>query len=170
MEVDLAIRQEVVESFEPASEEPSKRLAVFALAGLFAVFVASVLFKPSAGEYFTVCSFKNFTGLPCPGCGLTHAFCALGKGDIIDAFAFNLLGPPVFLVLALVWIRSACVLLNRSTLVQLFDRIAGRFNLVRAFAIAFAVYGSIRIIYLLAYHPPTFSESPLSKLISRLMH
>lgn len=170
MEIDSAITQQVFQKVEPAAGQPSKRLAVFGLVGLFAVFLASILFTPPAGEYFTVCGFKNFTGLPCPGCGLTHSFCALGKGEFIGAFGFNLLGPPLFFVLVLLWIRSACVLMNRSGVVQLMDRIAGRFNVVRTFAIGFAVYGVARIVYLVAYHPVTFHESALSQLIVRLIH
>jgi hypothetical protein len=170
MEIDAAITKQVIEKVElTALEQPSKKLAVFALVGLFAVFLASVLFRPPAGEYFTVCGFKNFTGLPCPGCGLTHSFCALGKGEIADAFGFNLLGPPLFLVLVLIWIRSACVLSNRIGAAQLLDRIAGRFNIAWTFAIAFAVYGIARIIYLLTYDQVAFGESPLARLISRIL-
>lgn len=170
MQIDTAISEQVSDRLVAGTSQPSKRLAVLTLAGLSAVFLVSALLKPSTGDYFTVCGFKNFTGLPCPGCGLTHSFCALGSGHIVDAFAFNLLGPPLFLVFVLVWIRSASVLLNRNNLAQRLDRMATRFNLVRALAIAFAVYGVVRIIYLMAYRPPTFSESPLSRLISRLIH
>lgn len=171
MEIDTAITHQVVQKSEVTFvARPSKKLALFGLVGLFAVFLASVLFRPPAGDYFTVCGFKNFTGLPCPGCGLTHSFCALGKGEVSDAFGFNVLGPPLFLVLILIWIRSACVLLNRTDAVQLLDRFGGRFNLVRAFAVAFAVYGIARILYLVAYSPGTLNDSPLSHLIARLIH
>jgi Protein of unknown function (DUF2752) len=169
MELDSAIRQRINTS-EPSTGEPSKRLAVFVLAGLSVVFLASVLFKPSAGDYFTVCGFKNLTGLPCPGCGLTHSFCALGKGDITAAFGFNLLGPALFLVLVLMWIRSASVLLNKSSVVQRLDGFAGRSNFVKAFAIAFVVYGIVRILYLIVYGPINFHDSALSQLITRLSH
>lgn len=170
MDSDLAISTQPGEGIEAAITRPSKRLAILTLAGLSAVFLVSLLLKPSTGDYFTVCGFKNFTGLPCPGCGLTHSFCALGNGHIVQAFAFNLLGPPVFLVFVLGWVRSACVLMNRGNVVQLFDRMARRFNLVRTFAIAFAVYGVVRIIYLVAYRPLSFHDSPLSQLIARLIH
>ena len=171
MEIDTAITDQVIERVEPALVGRStKRLAVIGVVGLFAVFVASMLFRPPAGDYFTVCGFKNFTGLPCPGCGLTHSFCALGRGDVADAFGFNVLGPPLFLSLVLIWIRSVCVLLNRTDAVQLLDRIAGRFNVVRAFAIAFVVYGVARILYVIAFSPGTFNNSPLSHLIARLTH
>ncbi len=171
MEIDAAITQPVIEKVEStAVEQPSKKLAMFGLVGLLAVFLASVLFRPPAGEYFTVCGFKNFTGLPCPGCGLTHSFCALGKGEVTDALGFNLLGPPLFLVLVLIWIRSACVLTNRVGAVQLLDRTAGRFYVAWTFAIGFAIYGIARIVYLVVYHPVSFHDSPLSQLIARLIH
>jgi hypothetical protein len=170
MEVDSAIGQQSSEGIELSVPQPSKSLAVFGVAGLFAVFLVSVLFTPSTGDYFTVCGFKNFTGLPCPGCGLTHSFCALSKGHITDAFGFNLLGPPLFLVLFFLWVRSACVLLNKGSVVNALARMPGRFNLVKAFAIAFAVYGIARIAYLLVYQPIGFNESPLSRLIARLIH
>ena len=170
MQVDSAISEQFSDRLAAETSHPSKRLAMLTLVGLSAVFILSVLLKPFSGDYFTVCGFKNFTGLPCPGCGLTHSFCALGSGHILDAFAFNLLGPLLFLVFVLVWIRSASVLLNRSNVAQGLDRMARRFNLVRAFAIAFAVYGVVRIIYLVVYGPLQFHDSPLSQLIARLIH
>src|SRR5262245_57656798 len=99
---------------------PSKRLAGLLLLGLTAVFVTSVLLRPPAGDYFTICAFKNFTGLPCPGCGLTHSFCALGKGDVVGAFVFNALGPPLFIAFLFIWVRSAFVLLNIPAAVNFF--------------------------------------------------
>lgn len=159
-----------VPEIEASSLEPSRKLALFVLVGLSAVLIVSVLLKPSTGEYFTVCGFKNFTGLPCPGCGLTHSFCALAKGSIGEAFEFNLLGPLLYAVLVLVWVRSGCVLFNREKAVRVFDRIAERFNVVRAFAYAFVVYGTARIVYLLAFQPSAYQDSPLSRLIARLIH
>lgn len=150
-------------------EKPSRSLALFAFVGLFAVLLASVLLKPSAGEYFTICGFKNFTGLPCPGCGLTHSFCALAKGDVPGAFGYNLVGPPLFVAFLFLWVRSAFVLSKRVTAVERFDRFVSRFNLVRLFAYAFAVYGAARIIYLLAFDPVAFGESPLARLFSRIL-
>lgn len=146
----------------------SKKLAVFALAGLSALFLVSAFFKPSTGEYFTICGFKNLTGLPCPGCGLTHSFCALTQGDIGGAFGFNLLGPLLYLALIILWIRSICVLLDRTELVRRYDEFAARFSLVRMYAIAFAVYGIVRIVYLLMFDP--LPQSPLSRFVASLMH
>ena len=170
MEVDTAIGNEKIAANSSLLEEqPSMKLALFSFAGLFAVFLTSVLLRPSATNYFTLCGFKNLTGLPCPGCGLTHSFCALAKGDIVDAFGFNLLGPLLFLALMVLWVRSSFVLLNIMNPVRVVDRIFGRLNIVRAFFVGFAVYGIVRIVYLLAYDPASFRGSPLSHFIARLI-
>jgi hypothetical protein len=38
---------------------------------------------------FAVCPFRLITGIPCPGCGMTHAFLSIIKGNIWDAACFN---------------------------------------------------------------------------------
>src|SRR5262249_16083667 len=168
MEISSTIRPQIIDGFEP--EHPSKKLAVLTLIGLSTVFLASVFLTPPTGEYFTICGFKNFTGLPCPGCGLTHSFCALAKGNVVDALTYNLLGPALFLVFAVLWIRSVFVFSNRTSAAQWFDSLALRQRFVRWIVIAFGVYGLVRIAYLLVYHPASFNESPLSRLIARLIH
>jgi len=49
------------------------------------------------------CPFRRVTDLPCPGCGLTHAFLSLGNGDLSGAFRYNALGPFLF-ALGLLWL------------------------------------------------------------------
>jgi hypothetical protein len=44
------------------------------------------------------CPFEAFTGLPCPGCGMTRAFGALAGGNVMTALSHN---PFVFLFLFL---------------------------------------------------------------------
>ena len=170
----LPVEQKIERDERAEASRQSKMLAGFALFMLTGVFLVSLMLSLpyySLGEtYFTICGFKNFTGLPCPGCGLTHSFCALGKGDIPGAFGFNLLGPPLFITFVLVWIRSACVLLNKSRPVLMFDRIADRFRLVRTFLIAFAVFGVARIIYVLIYYPQLAHDSPMAKLVGKLFN
>jgi preprotein translocase subunit SecG len=38
------------------------------------------------------CTFKNLTGLPCPGCGLTRSLVAAAHGDLRDSFHHHRLG------------------------------------------------------------------------------
>jgi len=165
---------QITESFahpEKTSQalRPSRLLAVYALAMLTGVFVVSVWLNPPGGDYFTICGFKNLTGLPCPGCGLTHSFCAIGKGHLLSAFSFNLLGPALFLIFTLVWFRSVCVLLNKTGVVEKFDQWMERVRLVRRMTFAFLVFGAGRIVYLLVFHPEAWHASPLMKWIARVM-
>jgi hypothetical protein len=160
--------QKAIEPEAAPDDEPSRKLAWLAFVMLAAVFVISVIHHPAGGEYFTICGFKNATGLPCPGCGLTHSFCALGKGHLLSSLEWNLLGPPLFLLFALVWIRAVCVLLNRQRFPRAFDAFAERVRLVRWTAIVFAIYGVARIIYILIADPGSIQHTALSELWARL--
>ncbi|HLG13537.1 MAG TPA: DUF2752 domain-containing protein [Blastocatellia bacterium] len=145
-----------------------KRLALFGALGLGAMFLLSAIFHAPEGQYFTICGFKNLTNLPCPGCGLTHSFCAVGKGDIAGGFGYNLLGPPLFLLAVAVWLRSLLVLVGRTRYVASFDHLSSRVKLIRNIVILFGVYGAARIAYLLVFEPSVASNSPLAKLIAQL--
>jgi hypothetical protein len=46
----------------------------------------------------SVCLFKRITGLPCCGCGMTHAFCAMAHGQFEDAANFNLAAVPLAMI------------------------------------------------------------------------
>jgi hypothetical protein len=163
----------IAQAENPGIDEPSRKLAALTLVCLSLVFLASVVFEPRVAgpfdDYFTVCGFKNITGLPCPGCGLTHSFCALGKGNLLDAFAFNAVGPLLFLALALAWLRAALILANKTEPVAVFDRLTTRFKLIRNFAIMFGVFGVARILYLVfVVRPESLGHSPLMRLVARL--
>jgi hypothetical protein len=151
-----------------------RRFAAILLAGLTAVFISSVLFNPSEvqpdGQYFTICVFKRLTGMPCPGCGLTHSFCALGHGDLKAGFAFNLLGPPLFVCAALLWLRSAFFIFGWDGPVGVLDRLGAWFKPVKMFLLAFLVFGVARIFYLLIDNPSLLTESSLFKLMAGFLN
>ncbi len=144
-----------------------RRVAIVLLVGLSLVYIISLIYRPADGEYFTLCGFKNFTGLPCPGCGLTHSFCAIGKGELGAAFAYNLIGPPLFAFSLLLYLSSLCVVLKWWGPALAFERVVTRVRAVRLFAIAFAIFGLARIFYLVLYNPASFHNSPLSHLLAR---
>ena len=45
----------------------------------------------------SICLFHNFTGLPCPGCGLTRSWVAMAHGHAGEALVWHPLGPMLFL-------------------------------------------------------------------------
>jgi len=172
--VDM-LRQGVDLALSPENQEggselgPSRRTAGLLLVALSVVFAISLSYSPADTGYISICIFKNLTGLPCPGCGLTHSFCALGKGRVASAFRFNAMGPPIFLLAAGFWLRSLAILLGRMKPVFAFDRIARGALLGRLVLGALGLYGIGRIIYIVAFAPQLIeSRLPLLKLISTL--
>lgn len=53
-----------------------------------------------------LCGVKLFIGLPCPGCGLTHAMVALAHGRIRSSIAYNPLGGIIALWLVYQFARA----------------------------------------------------------------
>jgi hypothetical protein len=45
------------------------------------------------------CPFRLITGIPCPGCGMTHAFLAAFRFDFTEAFRWHPLFPLVMLMI-----------------------------------------------------------------------
>jgi hypothetical protein len=68
-------------------------------AGAVGVFTVLALrsFPLPQGSAFTICFVRRFTGLSCPGCGLTRAFASLARGDWAEAFRLH---PLSFLIAA----------------------------------------------------------------------
>jgi len=61
-----------------------------------AALACAALIDPHSQPGFTICTLKQFTGIACPGCGLTHAFAFLMHGDLAAAIQANALSPLVF--------------------------------------------------------------------------
>lgn len=50
----------------------------------------------------SMCTFKNLTGHPCPGCGLVRSMTAMAHGDVTESISHHRLG---WLVLAYVFVQ-----------------------------------------------------------------
>jgi len=61
------------------------------------------LWVPPEGAGFAVCALRRFTGLPCPGCGMTRALAHLAKGEWSAALRDHPLAPLLAAELALSW-------------------------------------------------------------------
>lgn len=75
---------------EPANS--SRLTALFNALAATCVLAFSALFTPGALPKFDICMLHRITGIPCPGCGLTRAFCAISHGDFAAAWCFNPFG------------------------------------------------------------------------------
>ncbi len=53
--------------------------------------LASRFYAAYIMEYVPPCILRTFTGLLCPGCGMTHAVFALARGDLVDSLRENAL-------------------------------------------------------------------------------
>jgi hypothetical protein len=93
-----------------ASLRVRRALVVLPLAS--AVFAVSALWSPADLPGLVLCPFRALTGLPCPGCGMTRAFCSLGHGDLSGAFGYNALAPFVFAAALLHWAHSLVTVLK----------------------------------------------------------
>lgn len=64
------------------------RLGAFAAAAALAALLAFRVPLPG----FSLCGMKIFTGLPCPGCGMTRSIVHLCRGDLAASLRFHPLG------------------------------------------------------------------------------
>lgn len=78
---------------------------------LVGILLVSSLTEAPAHLPFSLCVFRNVTGLPCPGCGMTRGFVAMGHGHLADAWRYNRLSPGVY---AFAWLALLYMLLAPS--------------------------------------------------------
>jgi hypothetical protein len=61
----------------------------------------SFIFTPDSLPTFDLCLIHATTGLKCPGCGMTHAFCAISHGHFAAAWGLNPLSFHLYLLAVL---------------------------------------------------------------------
>ena len=64
-----------------------------------AVLAAAWAYAPFVDRGPVVCLSHGLVGIPCPGCGLTHAFCDLAHGRLSAAAAHNAVAFPLALLM-----------------------------------------------------------------------
>lgn len=104
----------------------------------FAILLASLVIPAEGLPGIDTCAFHALTGLSCPGCGLTRAFCAISHGQIPDAWSLNPFSFPLYLG-ALV--GSAAPLLNRR-----FPALSGE-KAAKAFRVGILMLATGMLIY-----------------------
>ena len=56
------------------------------------------IFMIVTGKFNVECLFKKIFHISCPGCGLTRSFRSILNLDFINAFKYNILGIPLFIL------------------------------------------------------------------------
>ena len=69
------------------------------------------------------CTFKRFTGMPCPSCGMSTSFAFLVRGDVMNSLRANAVGTMLaaLCMLILPW-SLACAIRNRPILVHSMEK------------------------------------------------
>lgn len=96
--------------------------------GAAGALLVSFLWVPERGPDFPLCQFRSWTGLPCPGCGLTRGACAISHGEFRAAWDRN---PFSFLFYAFTILILLWPFLRRAA-PNVHDRVVGSRWFVRA--------------------------------------
>lgn len=90
---------------EPAGAGSSYPTALAFWVGGIVAAVATALWLSALGPgETTICLIRNWTGVPCPGCGVTRAIEAMLRGSYAEAFTLHPLAPFAVAEAAVVWI------------------------------------------------------------------
>lgn len=108
------------------------------------VLLASAL-VPSLAAGPVTCLFRLLTGLPCPTCGMTHAFVALGHGDAARAVEWNAASPLVFAACVSVFALGLAQAASGQRLLDRFSRRV-RLPLIPVAAAAFTSAWAVNLV------------------------
>ena len=115
---------------------------------LGAVVVLGISFYFTTGSLpqVEVCSFKRVLGVPCPGCGLTRAFCSISHGQFGNAWNFNPFAY-VFYSIAVYMVLRPLLKLKFPKMERWFVNSRWSTILPIALIIGMLVFGALRIIF-----------------------
>ncbi len=67
------------------------------------------LIKILIDNFYWQCPIFKYTGLYCPGCGMTRAFRFLLVGNVKEAIKYNFLAPIITIFLAYILLKIYCI-------------------------------------------------------------
>ena len=127
----------------------------------------SFFISPYLDNGIELCSMKYLTGLPCPGCGLTHSFASISSGNLSDAFGFHLIGPFIYAaMLIFIFILFSEIFLDKK-----FPKLRKIFfsrKFTYAFGIILFLFFSFRIYNLMI--TGEFSKLLQNSVILKIIH
>ncbi len=124
--------------FATAVLTPSERRTRWGFLGLASFpLMGAVIFNVGWRPAMSICPMLNWTGIPCPSCGLTRSFMALVRGDFHQALSFHAFGPLFFLTFLGI---AVCMGLELSQNRRLKQTPFRRFTYLETWKYIFAVY------------------------------
>jgi hypothetical protein len=125
---------------------------------LAAGFVVAFLLEPGtlsriSGTHISACPFRNLTGLPCPGCGMTRAFHHLTHGHVAEALRYNPLSIILFGAAVVELVNSVVGAVRRGRPLFFWTRwLETRTGRILSYALVVLVFlfGGARIAWILA--------------------
>ena len=92
----------------------------------------------------SLCPIKMLTGFPCPSCGITKSIVSFYKGNLIESFAYHILGPiTVVFCLLIIGLLSFEILTKK----EYFNKYIYSRKLAYGLAIFIGLYHVIRLVY-----------------------
>ena len=77
--------------------EPYLIINTFFAGVIVVIIIYSGIFSPYKNNYPVVCLHERITGEPCFSCGLSHSFSLILRGQIEEAYKWNIFGMRVFI-------------------------------------------------------------------------
>ena len=92
------------------------------------------------------CFFHDYTGMPCPGCGLTRGMSALARGDLAKAVAWHPFTPLFAFGAALMLTATVLPLGTRTRLADVVEAVERRTGITLILIGFFVAFGVWRMI------------------------
>jgi len=136
----VALKNWLSDSRKASTRWLGKYCVIAAWLGLFLAIIT-----PPHGTSFSICWFKNCTGLPCPGCGLTRSFSCALRGMFVESWQYHPMGLLILTMLLAIAFASVLPARLRERLSNYMESRAYAFNLLYlAFVVAFLAFGVSR--------------------------
>jgi hypothetical protein len=114
-----------------------------------------------------LCPIRAFTGIPCPGCGMTRSFLSLVQGNLGEAFSYHLFGPILFFFCLLAAIHLFLEIVSQRKIKALYVKILNKKTIQGLILPSILIYylSRLLIIYGTGELAISFRLSPLANLI-----